>query len=72
MDVTSMALVARTGVNGLEYLCTPRGQVTWSASSNGAVRFPTVREATRAALRLPGRLRAYALPGVEAADGLLA
>jgi len=56
------AVVARTSQNGLEYLVGETGRAEWGLSAQGAARFQNLREATRAALRLPSALRAYALP----------
>ena len=51
-------VVARTKLNGLEYLA----DSGWTEATDTAARFQTVREATRAAMRLPSRFRAFALP----------
>lgn len=56
------AVVARTSLNGTEYLVRETGRAEWALNANGAARFQNLREATRAALRLPSALRAYALP----------
>jgi len=56
------AVVARTSPNGTEYLVRSRGKTEWAAVAASAERFQNLREATREALRLPGTLRAYALP----------
>jgi hypothetical protein len=57
------AVVARTSPQGMEYLVqTARGRNEWALSSQAAARFMNLREATRAALRLPSNLRAFALP----------
>ena len=60
--MASSVVVARTKPDGLEYLADSTARVTWTEASDLAVRFQTVRDATRAALRLPGRFRAFALP----------
>ena len=60
--MTTSVVVARTNVNGLEYLAQGESRVTWTEASQMAQRFQTVREATRAAMRLPSRWRAFALP----------
>jgi hypothetical protein len=49
----------------LEYLHLQGASIAWSSQMHIAARFPNVREATRAAMRLPSRLRAYALPVCE-------
>ena len=59
--MASSVVVARTKTDGLEYL-TQGPRADWTDASERAQRFPNVREATRVALRLPGRLRAFALP----------
>ena len=56
------AVVARTSLNGLEYLERETGRAQWVVSAQCAVRFQNIREATRAALRLPGSMRAFAFP----------
>lgn len=38
------------------------GPPTWVDEPEAATPFPSMREATRASLRLPGALRAFALP----------
>ena len=60
--MASSVVVARTKPDGLEYLAQDDARVTWTEASQMAARFQNVREATRAALRLPGRFRAFALP----------
>ena len=56
------AVVARTSQNGLEYLVRDRGATEWAMNAAVAARFENLREATRTAMRLPGALRAYAMP----------
>lgn len=56
------AVVARTSPQGLEYLVRDTGRTEWAPAAQAAARFETLRDATRAALRLPSALRAYALP----------
>ncbi|WP_394763574.1 hypothetical protein [Phenylobacterium sp.] len=56
------AVVARTSPQGMEYLVQNTGRTEWAPVAQAAARFETLREATRAALRLPSALRAYALP----------
>lgn len=55
-------VVARTNISGLEYLVQTETQVAWTSAAQAAAQFQNVREATRAAMRLPSRLRAFALP----------
>ena len=62
------AVVARTSPMGLEYLVRESGRPEWALNAAVAARFETLREATRAALRLPGALRAYALPAEPRAE----
>jgi hypothetical protein len=59
-------VVARTGAHGLEYLVNRAGGRAWDTRLDGAVSYQTVREATREAMRLPSRLRAFALPALAA------
>ena len=56
------AVVARTSPQGMEYLVRDTGRAEWATAAQAAARFETLREATRAALRLPSALRAYGLP----------
>lgn len=56
------AFVARTSPQGMEYLVRETGRAEWAPIAQGAARFQNLREATRAALRLPSSLRAFALP----------
>lgn len=58
----SAAVVARSSQNGMEYLVRETGRAEWAISAQTAARFQNLREATRAALRLPSGLRAFALP----------
>jgi hypothetical protein len=59
------AVVARTSQNGMEYLVRETGQPEWGPVAQAAARFQTFREATRAAMRLPSSMRAYALPATS-------
>ena len=54
-------VVARSKPDGLEYLANG-ARAVWTEASELAQQFPNVREATRAAMRLPSRMRAFALP----------
>ena len=57
------AVVARTSPQGIQYLVhSAKGRDEWVVSAQGADRFLNLREATRAALRLPSGLKAFALP----------
>lgn len=60
--MASLAVVARTRPHGLEYLIKDVGPAQWVANADAAARYQSLREATRAALRLPSGLRAFALP----------
>ena len=60
------AVVARTSPKGLEYLVSNLGRCEWAESAQRAARYETLRDATREALRLPGAMRAYALPAEAA------
>ena len=55
------SVVARTKLDGLEYLA-EGAKVVWTDVAHAAARFETVREATRTAMRLPSRFRAFAFP----------
>lgn len=55
-------VVARTKPSGLEYMTQSESQVAWTDAAQAAAQFRTVRDATRAAMRLPSSLRAFALP----------
>ena len=59
--MASAVVVARNNSDGLEYLAEGAREV-WTEASDMAARFQNVREATRAAMRLPAKLRAFALP----------
>jgi hypothetical protein len=59
--MASAVVVARTKLDGLEYLA-DGVQDIWTEATDLATHFQNVREATRAAMRLPARLRAFALP----------
>jgi hypothetical protein len=59
------AIVARTPIRADEpcYLQWPTtGSPNWVADPLAATAFPSMREATRAATRLPSSLRAFGLP----------
>ena len=58
----SSAIVARSTGNGLAYLKSRPSSADWVSKAYEAETFMSMREATRAALRLPGQLRAFALP----------
>ena len=62
--MASSVVVARTKTDGLEYLAAG-AHVVWTEASDLAQQFTNVREATRAAMRLPSRFRAFALPVVQ-------
>lgn len=59
--MASSIVVARSKPEGLEYLA-DGSKVVWTDAATGAAQFQTVREATRAAMRLPSRFRAFAFP----------
>lgn len=59
--MASSVVVARTKPDGLEYLA-QGARITWTETSDLAQQFLTVRDATRAAMRLPSRMKAFALP----------
>jgi hypothetical protein len=58
----TVAVVARKGPRGLQYLAELAPVVRWSRAEQLATRFPDVRSATRAALTLAAPERAFALP----------
>ena len=59
--MATSVVVARTKLDGLEYLA-EGAKVVWTDATQAAMQFHTVREATRAAMRLPSRFRAFAFP----------
>ena len=59
--MATAVVVARTNSTGLEYLAAGARE-GWTEATHKAARFQNVREATRAAMRLPSRFRAFALP----------
>lgn len=59
--MTLSVVVARANADGLEYLA-HGASAEWTKAAAGAQQFASLREATRAAMRLPSRLRAFALP----------
>jgi hypothetical protein len=60
--MTSSVVVARSKADGLEYLAQDGGRDGWTDTSGTAQQFQNIREATRAAMRLPSTMRAFALP----------
>jgi hypothetical protein len=60
--MSSAAVVARSKPDGLEYLVSRGGQFDWAGAERDANVFCDIREATRAALALPSKFRAFALP----------
>ncbi|HEX5379797.1 MAG TPA: hypothetical protein VFW47_14570 [Phenylobacterium sp.] len=60
--MASVAIVARTNVNGLEYLVRKSRGIEWASAEQDAEHFLNMREATRAAMQAPARFRAFALP----------
>jgi hypothetical protein len=49
-------------MDNLEYLVRDVGPAEWAVKPELAARFQNLREATRAAMRLPSNLRAFAMP----------
>ena len=47
---------------GQYLILSPQGDARWTADPVAATAFDSMREATRAALRLPGSVRAFGLP----------
>jgi hypothetical protein len=64
MDGPHLAVVSRTPASARdEYLIlTPKGATLWTADLAKATIFNSMREAARAALRLPSGHRAFSLP----------
>jgi len=62
-----IAVVARSTDRGLAFLAHHRGRHDWTTADGDVEVFQSVREATRAAMKLPARLRAFALPGPQTA-----
>ncbi|MFN3513961.1 MAG: hypothetical protein ACK41C_13005 [Phenylobacterium sp.] len=66
MPAAHAALVTRTqsvaDPRDSYLLLTPLGQAMWVDDPGAATTFDSMREATRAAMRLPANLRAYSLP----------
>jgi hypothetical protein len=58
----NQVMVVRSGPKGLEYLVNGPGGLSWDMRTQLAVRYENMREATRAAMRLPSHFRAFALP----------
>ena len=61
--MSSNAVVARATDHGLAFLVAGAGRIDWTTEDGFLETFQDVREATRVAMRLPGRYRAFALPG---------
>jgi hypothetical protein len=63
--MASFAHVARQKLDTVEFLGRRRrGGVDWVETADQATLFQNVREATRAAMLLPSRERAFALPTI--------
>ena len=58
----TIAVVARKGPRGLQFLTEIAPHIGWSNVERNATRFADVRTATRAAMTLSARHRAFALP----------
>ena len=63
------AVVARSRRRGLEFLVRRRDRLEWITAERDADVFLSLREATRAAVTLPHRLRAFAFPIIRHAAG---
>lgn len=65
-DSAHLALVSRPvreADSACQYLViTPSGRWDWTTDAEVATTFASMREAARAALRLPGSVRAFGLP----------
>jgi hypothetical protein len=67
--MTTLVLVARVNADTTEYLGAGiHGLTEWVSDVSRAATFETLREATRQAMRLPSRLRAFALPTTDGAE----
>ncbi len=64
---SAVVVVARSKLDGLEYLA-DGARDAWVEATDLAATFQSVREATRAAMRLPSRFRAFALPVTVGAE----
>ena len=58
----AQALVTAASAAGKYLVVTPFGQVVWTDDPASATAFESMREAARAALRLPASLKAFGLP----------
>ena len=62
----ALALVSRSevrpGAPPSYLMLSPAGDADWTHDPDAATAFASMREATRAALRLPSSLKAYGLP----------
>ncbi|HLZ75567.1 hypothetical protein [Phenylobacterium sp.] len=56
------AVISRPGAQASYLLLSDTGAAGWTNDPKQATAFPSMREATRMALRLPSYLRAYGLP----------
>ncbi len=65
----TIAVVARNGPGGLLYLGGTKAEAKWLPSTYFASHYPDVRSATRAALKLPSKYRAFALPQFDGMAG---
>jgi hypothetical protein len=65
--MATSAVVARKSLTGQQYLRRAGCETVWATADFDAETFPNFREATRAAMMLPGSLRAFALPVVAIA-----
>jgi hypothetical protein len=55
-------VTAAGGAAGKYLVVTPLGQMVWTDDPAAATPFESMREAARAALRLPASLKAFGLP----------
>lgn len=58
----TLAVIARKGPHGLQFLTRRASSIAWSTAARLATRFPDVRSATRTALMLKAHECAFALP----------
>jgi hypothetical protein len=66
MSAITQALVSRPQSHPADYdtylFLSAAGEPNWTGDVQAATTFPSMREATRMAMRLPSRFRAYSLP----------
>lgn len=66
--IMTVAVVAKRGPSGLQYLVDRGDGPTWLPTEFFASHFPDMKAATRAASRLPSKHRAFAMPEDAGSD----